>query len=138
RFREVANTRQRRSPIRDPALGLSDKFLANVESGTRADGSGEFCQAAPAPARPSDIEGQQLRQPDLYQRKPDLLTFVLRSGQQEIHRNSATQQGSCIHPGSAEPSPSISSRTIRRPGSSTAAYPLRPSSASSVDFPPPE
>jgi hypothetical protein len=40
--------------------------------------------------------------------------------------------------GNARPSPSSSSLTIRRPGSSTVAYPRRPSSVSSVDFPPPE
>jgi hypothetical protein len=40
--------------------------------------------------------------------------------------------------GSAEPSPFSSSLTIRRPGSSTTACPRRPSSATSVDLPPPE
>jgi hypothetical protein len=40
--------------------------------------------------------------------------------------------------GKAAPSPARSSRTIRRPGSSTTAWPRRASSASRVDLPPPE
>ena len=118
------------------ARGRSHKFPATVAQEMRGDGNDGLARACRASAPRSDAEVQ----PQAWTKPRSKNTHP--AGRSAAARRSAIASSmarraktALFNHGSAEPSPTNSCFTMRRPGSSTVAWPRRPSSANSVDLP---
>ena len=135
KFRASANIRPRPHPIRDAVPDRSRKSPAKAAPRTRADGRVSLIERCQHRFACHVLKrGSGINQPSV--EEDPAVQCAHRRSVSKGDSHGATRESDPSSQGRADPPLANSSLTIRRPGSSTTAYPRLPSSAINVDLPP--